>query len=103
MTVKSRKLALGLAMLALFVAGLVVMFMPVFDGLNALDYMDSLYNSISKGSADYIPALEEEVAAHEGSRFAVTLAMKDAASAQAAATSSIRSPLPFFQAIFLTL
>jgi hypothetical protein len=64
-------------MLAVFVAGLIVMFMPIFAGQNALDYMDSLYNSISKGSADHIPGLEEAVAPYEGSAFTVTLAMKD--------------------------
>jgi hypothetical protein len=59
------------------VAGLVVMFMPIFGGQNSLDYLDSLYNSISKGSANYIPALEDEVAQYEGKTFAVNLAMQD--------------------------
>jgi hypothetical protein len=82
---RAKRLILGIAMLAMFVAGLIVMFMPIFGGQNALEYLDSLYNSISKGSADYIPALEENVAQYEGSRFAVTLDMKDAELAQAAA------------------
>ena len=72
-------------MLAIFVAGLIVMFMPILGGQNVLEYMDSLYNSISKGSADYIPALEEDVAQYEGNRFAMTLAMDDAEHAAAVA------------------
>jgi hypothetical protein len=48
----------GAVMLAGFLAVLVAMFMPLFGGgQNALNYMDNLYNSISKGSAYYIPGL----------------------------------------------
>ena len=86
MTANSKRLVAGLAMLAVFTAALIVMFMPIFDGQNFLVYMDSLYNSISKGSANYIAALEEEVAQHEGSRFELTLAMKDAEMALAVAS-----------------
>lgn len=85
MTVRSRKLFLGIMMLAAFVGGLVIMFLPIFAGQNALDYLDSLYNSISKGSADYFPALEEDVARHDGERFAVTLNLKNGELAAAAA------------------
>jgi hypothetical protein len=85
MKAKSKSLIVGIAMLAMFVAGLIVMFMPVFSGQNALDYLDALYNSISKGSADYIPALEEDVVRYEGSAFVVTLAMQDAEQALEAA------------------
>jgi hypothetical protein len=85
MKAKSKSLVVGVVMLAVFVAGLIVMFMPIFGGQNALDYLDSLYNSISKGSANYIPALEEDVAQYEGSAFAVNLAMQDAELALAAA------------------
>ena len=85
MAARSKRLIAGIAMLAFFVAGLIVMFMPIFEGQNALEYLDSLYNSISKGSAAYIPALEEEVSRYEGSPFEVTLAMKDTELALAAA------------------
>lgn len=85
MEAKTRSLIVGIAMLAAFVVGLVVMFMPIFGGQNALDFLDALYNSISKGSANYIPALEEEVGQYEGTSFTVTLAMKDTELALAAA------------------
>ena len=50
----------GLVMLAVFAVLLILMFMPIFDGKNALQYLDRLYNSLSKGSAYFIPELQEE-------------------------------------------
>lgn len=51
---KFRKL--GWAMLVSFFALLIVIFMPVFPGkVNGLDYMDNLFNMISKGSSYFIP------------------------------------------------
>ncbi len=49
----------GLALLAAFFVVLFFMFQPLFDGQNAMKYLDNLYNSISKGSIDYIPGLKE--------------------------------------------
>ena len=39
---------------------------PRFSEANGLDYLDSLYNSISKGSAYYIPKFKEEAKAFNG-------------------------------------
>lgn len=50
----------GLGMLAVFAVLLTLMFTPIFDGKNALQYLDGLYNSLSKGSAYFIPELQEE-------------------------------------------
>lgn len=86
MTANSKRFIAGMAMLAVFTAGLIVMFLPIFEGQNFLEYMDSLYNSISKGSANYIPALEEDVAQYKGPPFELTLAMKDAELALAVAS-----------------
>ena len=65
----------GLALLAIFFAVLVIMFLPIFQGHNTLEYLDELYNSISKGSAYYIPTVREESGAFEGNSIAVTLKM----------------------------
>ena len=43
----------GLALLVAFFVVLVIMFQPIFSGHNAMQYLDNLYNSISKGSVDY--------------------------------------------------
>lgn len=51
----------GLALLALFFIVLTVMFQPIFDGKNAMAYLDAMYNSISKGSVNYIEPLREDV------------------------------------------
>ena len=62
----------GTAMLAAFVAILIVMFMPVFNGQNGLNYLDALYNSISKGSAYYIPKMQQAVKPFAGRRIEAT-------------------------------
>ena len=65
----------GVAMLALFTVVLVIMFSPVFDGKNGMEYTDELYNSISKGSAYYIPDVHEESAEYIGTPIVVTIKM----------------------------
>jgi len=67
----------GAGMMAIFVVVLVVIFMPLFNGQNGLNYLDSLYNSISKGSAYYVPALKKDAQSYVGTRVTLTLAMKD--------------------------
>jgi hypothetical protein len=65
----------GVAMMAAFAVVLVAMFLPVFDGHNTLDYMDSLFNSVSKGSAYYVADLKAEAEDQRGNAVAVTLAV----------------------------
>ncbi|MBU4389440.1 MAG: hypothetical protein KKB23_07895, partial [Proteobacteria bacterium] len=50
----------GFVLFIAFFVVLFIIFSPVFNGQNGLDYLDSLYNSISKGSAYYIPKVQEE-------------------------------------------
>lgn len=57
--------AKGMVMTAVFVAVLVVMFLPVFEGENAFRAADKLFNTISKGSTYYVPLLKEVVAPHK--------------------------------------
>ncbi len=68
----------GLALLVAFVVVLILIFSPIFNGQNGLEYLDALYNSISKGSAYYIPKVQEETDALKGSAIDVTLTMGDA-------------------------
>jgi len=65
----------GVGMMAVFVVVLIIIFSPVFKGQNGLEYLDALYNSISKGSAYYIPKVKEEVDKFSGNSVSVTLAM----------------------------
>ena len=65
----------GFLLLAAFLVVLFAMFMPLFNEGNALNYMDNLYNSISKGSAYYIPGLQEENKAYRNTPVQATLAL----------------------------
>jgi len=67
----------GFALLVGFFVVLAIMFSPVFEGKNALDYLDSLYNTISKGSAYYIPKLKKEVSEFKAEPVSMTITMKD--------------------------
>lgn len=78
---ETRLLVLGLALLAAFTVILVLMFLPLFGGRTALEYCDGLYNSISKGSAYYIPGVREEVEEIDGKVVGVTLHLTDATEA----------------------
>ena len=68
----------GVVMMAVFVVILIIIFMPVFGGQNGLNYLDNLYNTISKGSAYYIPKVREEVAKFDGTTVAATLELANA-------------------------
>ncbi|MCF8142333.1 MAG: hypothetical protein K9N21_00275 [Deltaproteobacteria bacterium] len=72
----------GLAMLAAFVVVLIIIFSPVFKGHNGLEYLDALYNSISKGSAYYIPDVLKETAQFNGRSIDATIALEDENQAQ---------------------
>jgi hypothetical protein len=74
----------GLALLVLFFIVLFAMFQPLFDGHNAMAYLDNLYNSISKGSANYVDALKEEAKAVGDFQVDVTMNLQ---SEEQAATS----------------
>ena len=64
-------------MLIAFAVVLFMVFMPIFSGKNGLDYMDNLYNAISKASAYYIPDLKEEGKTFNGQKIEATLRLKD--------------------------
>ncbi len=77
-----REFGIGLALIAVFLVVLFAIFSPLFEGgRNSLDYLDSTFNSISKDSAYYIPAVTEKARKHEGT--IVTLNLKAADSGQA--------------------
>jgi hypothetical protein len=61
MIAHKKTFGVGLGMLLGFALVLVLIFLPIFKGQNGLEYLDSLYNSISKGSAYYIPDVKGEV------------------------------------------
>ncbi len=79
MIYNKKEFTLGLVMMIAFLVVLVIFFMPLYGGgKNGLDYLDNLYNSISKGSAYYIPGLIEETAEYNGHEIEVVLPLADA-------------------------
>ena len=72
----------GIGLFGGFVVVLIMMFLPIFGGKNALDYLDSLYNSISKGSAYYIPKVREDTHKFTGIAIQVTLPLTSATQAK---------------------
>ncbi|MFH0845350.1 MAG: hypothetical protein V1930_07720 [Pseudomonadota bacterium] len=67
----------GVGLMIGFIIVLILFFSPLYDGKNGLDYLDNLYNSISKGSAYYIPKVKKEADQFKGKPVTVTLAMEN--------------------------
>jgi hypothetical protein len=82
MIVDKGRFLLGLGLMILFFVVLVIIFSPVFNGETGLDFLDNTYNSISKGSAYYIPLVRDRCADSAGTRVAVTLRMESEEQAQ---------------------
>lgn len=80
----------GLVMMAGFWVVFALLLSPLYPGqgkkVNMLDYMDSLYNSISKNSAYYIPEITKKADNFRGSSFSITLKVEDKNSAPRIAT-----------------
>jgi hypothetical protein len=66
----------GLLLTVTFFIVLVGMFMPLFNGENALESADRLFNSISKGSTNYVPDLQKKNEAFMGTRFEINAKFK---------------------------
>jgi hypothetical protein len=65
--------AKGILLAVTFLIVLFLMFMPFFGGENALKAADRLFNSISKGSTNYIPDLVKKNQTYEAVAFEATV------------------------------
>ena len=81
----------GLGLMAAFILVLIIIFMPLFGGKNGLNYLDALYNSISKGSAYYIPKVNADAETFNGHTISVTLEMATSQQAEQAAVLFMKS------------
>ena len=81
----------GVGLMVAFLVVLAIMFSPVFGGQNGLNYMDSLYNSISKGSAYYIPDLKKKAEKQTGNVITASVVMKDEKQARETAPLFMKS------------
>lgn len=86
MIVHRKTFFLGLFMSVVFVVTLGWMFTPVFNGENAFQASDHLFNSISKGSTYYIPELTEKNAANRGVVLELNLEIENERLAERATT-----------------
>jgi hypothetical protein len=77
MSSKNQSMYKGVGLMISFVVVLVFLFLPVIKGHNPMEYMDSLYNSISKGSAYYIPKVRETVSRYHGKALSVNITLTD--------------------------
>lgn len=69
----------GLLLMGGFWVVFAIILSPVFGGQNLLNYMDGLYNSISKKSAYYIPDMMSKAESMKGSMVAVVIRPDDSA------------------------
>ncbi|MFZ0889956.1 MAG: hypothetical protein WA005_16035 [Candidatus Binataceae bacterium] len=74
--VEKSNFALGAVMAVTFWGVVILMFSPLFGGLNAFQTFDRLFNSMAKGSCDYYGNLHREAAQHRGSDFAVAIELE---------------------------
>jgi hypothetical protein len=73
LVVNKREFTKGILLAISFLIVLFIMFMPLFGGENALRAADRLFNSISKGSTNYIADLEKKNKAFEATPVAVSI------------------------------
>jgi hypothetical protein len=90
-SIKKKELGIGIFLMATFIAVMIGIFMPLVDGDNALDYLDNLYNSISKGSAYYIPKVQHLVEEHGSEEVTLNLKMPTAEAAESASPLFVRA------------
>jgi len=89
--IKKKELGIGVFLLVTFMAIMVMIFMPILDGGNALNYLDNLYNSISKGSAYYIPKVQHQVEEHGSEVVTLNLELDDSRTALAVEPLFVRA------------
>ncbi|MGE4423029.1 MAG: hypothetical protein AB7D39_12090 [Pseudodesulfovibrio sp.] len=63
----------GTGLLVIFFLVLFMMFQPIYHGHNGMQFLDNLYNSISKGSINYSAQLKADMAKYDGKAIDVTL------------------------------
>jgi len=78
MSMQAKLKVRGIFMLITFAMLLAVIFMPVFPGkINGLDYMDNLFNMISKGSSYFVPDALKKSEKYAGKMIDVKVKLDD--------------------------
>jgi hypothetical protein len=73
----TKKLLLGIFLLLSFAVVLLIIFMPIFgNGRNGLQFSDDFFNSLAKGSSNFMENMRHEVAQPQaGAAFAVDISL----------------------------
>lgn len=83
----TRKLLLGLFLLISFAVVLFLIFMPIFGGgRNGLEFSDDFFNSLAKGSSNYMDDMRKMSQPFVGTSFAVEIDLGEAEKIQRAKT-----------------
>jgi hypothetical protein len=82
MIADKKEFGLGVVLFISFWAIFAVLLSPVFEGKNLLDYMDNLYNTISKKSSYYIPAVKKKAEPFMGQQIEFSVQAKDGKQAE---------------------
>ena len=79
----SKKIAVGIFLLVTFFMVLFAIFMPWFgNGRNGLEFSDDFFNSLAKGSSNYMENMRNLSTPFKGQAFQVELKFKDADTAK---------------------
>ncbi|MFQ3574695.1 MAG: hypothetical protein SNJ53_08720 [Thermodesulfovibrionales bacterium] len=83
MLVKDKKhFNLGLIMTAGFFGLFFLIMMPIFNGMNGLEYADDIFNKLSKGSAYFVPKVSQSAEKFVGKSFSITINLEGAKDAE---------------------
>jgi hypothetical protein len=86
MLIRHKKaMSLGILMGVSFIGVLTLIFSPVFDGKNGLEYSDALFNKLAKGSSYFIPELKDRLKEVQGADLGGTVVKMENAGAAARA------------------
>ncbi len=85
MITNKKSFSIGVAMMLSFIVILVIIFSPVFNGDNGLRFLDGVFNSMSKGSAYYVPVVEKKISSFKGSNINLAIELDDKAMAEKSA------------------
>jgi hypothetical protein len=79
MLVKNKKpFGMGLVLAISFFTALLMIFSPIFGGKNGLEFADSSFNRLSKGSSYFIPKVSKNVDKYVGKPFSTSIKLEKA-------------------------
>ncbi len=82
---KKNKLITGIILLVTFFIVLIIIFMPWFGkGRNGLEYSDDFFNSLAKGSSNFMADMRNLATPFKGQTMSIEITLKDAETAKRA-------------------